>query len=83
MQRFEKHSPVVVTEVTTRHELRQFMQYPNRLYADNPNYIPSFYGDDLDDWTPGKNGIPAFASAYKSSGYQSLIASTIALAFPS
>lgn len=58
MQRFEKHSPVVVTEVTTRHELRQFMQYPNRLYADNPNYIPSFYGDDLDDWTPGKN--PAF-----------------------
>ena len=41
MQRFEKHSPVVVTEVTTRHELRQFMQYPNRLYADNPNYIPS------------------------------------------
>ena len=40
MQKFEKHSPVVVTEVTTKHELRQFMQYPNRLYADNPNYIP-------------------------------------------
>lgn len=58
MQKFEKHSPVVVTEVTTKHELRQFMQYPNRLYADNPNYIPSFYGDDLSDWTPGKN--PAF-----------------------
>lgn len=54
MQKFEKHSPVVVTEVTTKHELRQFMQYPNRLYADNPNYIPSFYGDDLSDWTPGK-----------------------------
>ena len=53
MQKFEKHSPVVVTEVTTRHELRQFMKYPNRIYADNPNYIPSFYGDDLDDWTPG------------------------------
>ena len=34
------------------------MQYPTRLYADNPNYIPSFYGDDLSDWTPGKN--PAF-----------------------
>ena len=49
MQKFEKHSPVVVTEVTTKHELRQFMQYPNRLYADNPNYIPSFYGDDLSD----------------------------------
>ena len=58
MQKFEKYSPVVVTEVTTKHELRQFMQYPNRLYADNPNYIPSFYGDDLSDWTPGKN--PAF-----------------------
>ena len=36
MQRFEKHSPVVVTEVTTRHELRQFMQYPNRLMDGQP-----------------------------------------------
>ena len=33
--------------------------------------------------TSSGDGIPAFASAYKSSGYQSLIASTIALAFPS
>ena len=39
MQKFEKYSPVVVTEVTNKHELRQFMQYTNRLYADNPNNI--------------------------------------------
>ena len=70
MQRFEKHSPVVVTEVTTRHELRQFMQYPNRLYADNPNYIPSFYGDDLDDWTPGKN--PAFDYCHRLTSFRGL-----------
>lgn len=67
MQKFEKHSPVVVTEVTTKHELRQFMQYPNRLYADNPNYIPSFYGDDLSDWTPGKT--PRLIIARRAAGW--------------
>lgn len=35
------------------------MNYPNELYRGNPNFIPSFYSDDLADWTPGKN--PAFA----------------------
>ena len=40
MQRFEKHSPVVVTHVTTRHQLRHFMHLPNPLYHDNPHNIP-------------------------------------------
>ena len=35
------------------------MNYPNELYRGTPNFIPSFYSDDLADWTPGNN--PAFA----------------------
>lgn len=50
---------IEVREVTTRADLRRFVDYPNVLYKDVPQFIPSFYGDDLDDWDPKKN--PAFS----------------------
>ncbi|MBR1796992.1 MAG: GNAT family N-acetyltransferase [Clostridiales bacterium] len=49
---------IIIREVTDRVSLRKFADYPNELYKDVPEYIPNFYQDDLDDWTPGKN--PAF-----------------------
>ena len=51
-------SKVEVREVLTRGELRQFVDYPNRLYRDVPQFVPAFYGDDLADWDRKKN--PAF-----------------------
>ena len=50
---------VEVREVRGRSELRAFVDYPNRLYRDVPQYIPPMIGDDLSDWNPKKN--PAFA----------------------
>ena len=50
---------VEVREVRTRRELRKFVDYPNELYKDVPQYIPSMYADDMDDWDPQKN--PAFS----------------------
>ena len=50
---------IEVREVTTTADLRRFVDYPNILYKDVPQFIPSFYGDDLDDWNPKKN--PAFS----------------------
>ena len=50
---------VEVREVSGRSELRAFVDYPNALYRDVPQYIPSMIGDDLSDWDPGKN--PAFS----------------------
>ena len=49
---------VEVREVKTRSELKKFVNYPNVLYRNVPQYIPSLYGDDLSDWDPRKN--PAF-----------------------
>lgn len=49
---------VSVREVTTKKELRRFVNYPNVLYRDVPQFVPAFYGDDLADWDPKKN--PAF-----------------------
>ncbi len=52
------YSMVTVKEVTTKRDLRKFVDYVNILYKDVPQFVPAMYGDDLDDWNPKKN--PAF-----------------------
>lgn len=54
-----KTTHVKIVEVTTKEDLRRFVDYPNVLYRDVKQYIPSFYGDDMDDWDRKKN--PAFS----------------------
>ena len=50
---------VSIVEVTTKAQLRRFVDYPNQLYRDVPQFVPATYDDDLSDWDRGKN--PAFA----------------------
>jgi len=50
---------VEVREVLTRADLRKFVDFPNLLYRDVPQFVPAFYGDDLADWDKKKN--PAFS----------------------
>jgi GNAT superfamily N-acetyltransferase len=50
---------IEIKEVTTRRMLRQFVNYPNVLYRDVPQYIPPLVSDDMSDWNPRKN--PAFS----------------------
>jgi len=49
---------VEVKEVKTKRELKKFVDFPNKLYADCEQYIPPLFADDLADWNPKKN--PAF-----------------------
>ncbi len=49
---------IEIKEVKTKADRRIFVEYPNRLYHDNENFVPAFYGDDIDDWDEKKN--PAF-----------------------
>ena len=49
---------VRIVEVLNKSQLRKFVNYPNVLYRDVPQFVPAFYGDDLSDWNPKKN--PAF-----------------------
>lgn len=49
---------VEIREVTNKRELRKFVDYPNKLYKDNPYFIPAIYADDLEDWDRNRN--PAF-----------------------
>ena len=50
---------IEIREVATRRQLRQFVNYPNVLYRNVPQYIPPLLAEEMDDWTPGKN--PAFS----------------------
>ena len=50
---------VQIVEVKTKAQRRLFVDFPNQLYRDVPQFVPAFYGDDLDDWDPEKN--PAFS----------------------
>ena len=50
---------VSIVEVTDKALLRKFVDLPNRMYRDQPEFVPAFYGDDIADWDPERN--PAFA----------------------
>ena len=50
---------VSIVEVTTKAQLRRFVDYPNELYKDVPQFVPATYDDDMGDWDKKKN--PAFA----------------------
>lgn len=49
---------VTIKEVTTKRDLRRFVDYPNRLYRDTPQFVPPLLSDDLSDWDRKRN--PAF-----------------------
>lgn len=49
---------VTVKEVSSKRELRAFVDFPNKMYRENPYFIPAIMSDDLEDANPKKN--PAF-----------------------
>ena len=58
-EKMKTRTKVEIREVLTKADLRKFVDYPNVLYRDVPQYVPAFYGDDLADWDRKKN--PAFS----------------------
>lgn len=49
---------VEIEEVKTHAQLRQFVEYPTKMYHDVAQYIPNTFDDDMQDWDRAKN--PAF-----------------------
>lgn len=44
-----------IKEVTSRADLRRFVDFPNRMYKDNPYYVPQLVKSDMDALSPKKN----------------------------
>lgn len=55
----DSKSTVTIKEISTKKEIRDFVNFPLKLYKDVPQFIPPFISDDIDDWDPKKN--PAFS----------------------
>ena len=49
---------VTIKEVQTKKDRKIFADLPNKLYKNQPNYVPGFFSDDVSDWDKNKN--PAF-----------------------
>lgn len=54
----ESMDEIRIVEVKSKAQLRKFVDLPNQMYKDVPQFVPAFYGDDLADWDKEKN--PAF-----------------------
>ena len=52
-----------IIEVTAKAQLRRFVDYPNELYKDVPQFVPATYGDDLSDCDRSKNPAVEFCDA--------------------
>ncbi|MGB4694871.1 MAG: hypothetical protein WBH29_00440 [Bacilli bacterium] len=46
---------VVVREIKEKRDIKKFIDFPNKLYKDNPYYIPPFFGDELNTLNKEKN----------------------------
>lgn len=46
---------IQVERVTTKDQLRQFIDFPHELYATDPNYVPELFIAQRDLLTPGKH----------------------------
>jgi GNAT superfamily N-acetyltransferase len=54
---------VEIKEVTTRHQLRTFVNFPEKLYKDNPYYVPPLVFDQMDTLDQKKGAAQEFCDS--------------------
>lgn len=54
---------VEIKEITTRGELRKFVDFPEKLYGDNPNYVPKLVFDQMDTLDREKGAAKEFCDS--------------------
>ena len=54
---------VQIKEVLSKRDLRKFVDFPNVLYRDVPQFVPAFFNDDMDDWNKKKNPALEYCEA--------------------
>lgn len=61
----EKSEPVSVVEVTDNKLLKDFIEFPRRLYHGNPYYVPSLNRSEYKNLLPGLNPASSFCDEKK------------------
>ena len=49
---------LLIKKVENKKDLKAFVDFPRRLYKDNPYWVPPMYGDEIETFDPKKN--PSF-----------------------
>ncbi len=61
---------IIIKEVVTKQDLTDFIKFPNTLYKDNSNYVPSLFKDEVDQWDPKQNPALSYSEAKQFLAYQ-------------
>jgi len=56
-------SEIIIVEVKSAKQLKQFVKFPMELYKDSPFYVPSFINDELNIWKPSENPALQYSEA--------------------
>ena len=54
---------VIIKEVESRSELRKFVNFPEKLYRDNPYYVPPIVFDQMDTLDQKKGAAQEFCDS--------------------
>ena len=63
MQQSLYRMPVEITKVQNRKQLREFVNFPERLYKDNPYYVPPLVFDQMDTLDQEKGAAQEFCKS--------------------
>ena len=50
---------IIIKEVTTKKDLKKWLEFPNKLYKENEFFVPFLMSDEMETFSPNKN--PAYA----------------------
>ena len=63
MQQSLYRMPVEIKKVRNRKQLREFVNFPERLYKDNPYYVPPLVFDQMDTLDQEKGAAQEFCKS--------------------
>lgn len=58
-----KYMSVEIRQVSSRKELKTFVEFQNHLYKGNPYFVPKLFMDEMNTLDPGKNPAYEFSDA--------------------
>ncbi|UZX28319.1 GNAT family N-acetyltransferase [Riemerella anatipestifer] len=61
---------IAVKKVTNDKELQDFIKFPNKLYKENPNYVPPLNNDEKNIWKAEENPALSYSDAEQYLAYR-------------
>jgi len=63
-------SEIIVKEVKTKKDIKEFLEFPLKLYKDNEYYVPALYGDEKNMYDREKNAAYEYCESIEAIAYK-------------